>query len=62
MVTIYCYEGDSQPVSVPGEALLQMDGKTYVFVFFPSAIVGPIACVVSVDSLLIACAMIWEVV
>ena len=37
MVTIYCNEGDSQPVSVPGGALLQKDGKTYVFVYDPSA-------------------------
>lgn len=37
MVTIYCNEGDSQPVSVPGGALMQKDGKTYVFVYDPSA-------------------------
>ena len=37
MVTIYCNEIDSQPVFVPSGALLQKDGKTYVFVYDPSA-------------------------
>ncbi len=37
MVTVDCNEGDSQPLSVPGGALLQKDGKTYVFVYDPSA-------------------------
>lgn len=37
MVTIYCREGEAKPVSVPGGALLQKDGKTYVFVYDPSA-------------------------
>lgn len=36
MVTIYCNEIDSQPVFVPSGALLQKDGKTYVFVYDPS--------------------------
>ena len=37
MVTIYCNEIDSQPVFVPSGALLQKDGKTYVFVYDPPA-------------------------
>ena len=37
MVTIYCNEDEAQPVSVPSGGLLQKDGKTYVFVYDPSA-------------------------
>lgn len=37
MVTICSNEGDALPVSVPSGALLQKDGKTYVFVYDPSA-------------------------
>ena len=36
MVTIYCNEDGIRPVSVPSGALLQKDGKTYVFVYDPS--------------------------
>lgn len=37
MVTISCREGDAQPVSVPGGALLRKEGRTYVFVYDASS-------------------------